>query len=146
MQNHGLNTARAFTTTHFVPATTFLHTYIEPSIADRSFGVYIWKKYEKIRFLQDLCRICRFFGFFVFLPYGPREGNQAFPGVPGCVGVFSTIGWLILRTFENRLFWVPLWAQGLGPFFNDSTQPPTHGATLSTFLGLLYLSGATLSF
>ena len=52
----------------------------------------------------------RFADFFDFSPYGPREGNQAFPGVPGCVGVFSTIGWPILRTFENRLFWAPLWA------------------------------------
>ena len=46
-----------------------------------------------------------FSDFRVFPLYGRREGNQASPGVPGCVGVFSTIGWAILRTFENPLFW-----------------------------------------
>ena len=47
-----------------------------------------------------------FLGFFDFSLYGPREGNQASPGVPGCVGVFSTVEWAIPRTFENPLFWV----------------------------------------
>ena len=49
----------------------------------------------------DFADVCDFPGFFYFSLYGPREGNDASPGVPGCVGVFSTTGWAIPRTFEN---------------------------------------------
>ena len=45
-------------------------------------------------------KFCRF--------YVVREGNRASPGVPGRVGVFSTIEWPILRTFENPLLGAPL--------------------------------------
>ena len=63
-------------------------------------------------------------GFLDFSLYGPREENQASPGVPGCIGVFPTIGWAILRTFEIHFCGPPYGLRPLDPclFLGDKTN------------------------